>query len=361
MQNKGNEEALENLAKAFAIKNLPDSELEISGDIPADILAPYRDEALTHLAEHMELPGFRPGKVPPAMALQKIGEVGVLEDAVEHFMQDFYVVLLMTHKIDAVGRPDIRITKIAPGNPVGIVINTSVYPEILLPKNWKTTSEKIPAEAAALATDEEVEQTIESLRKSRAVAPTPVEGQDPPAGGGEPVLPLLDDAFAKSLGAFDTVQALKDQIRKGITEEKERTAKDTRRGKIIDALLEDVKVDVPNVFVESELDKIIAQLKEDVSRFNIPYDDYLKRVGKTEAGIKDEFRDQAKKRAKLQLTLNKIAQDEKVEADPATVESEIKHALEHFPDAKPELLKVHIETVLRNEKVLQMLEGETAK
>ena len=36
----------------------------------------------------------------------------------------------------------------------------------------------------------------------------------------------------------------------------------------------------------------------------------------------------------------------------------MKHALEHFPDANPELVKVHIETVLRNESTLKILEGE---
>ena len=96
----------------------------------------------------------------------------------------------------------------------------------------------------------------------------------------------------------------------------------------------------------------------DITRFNIPYDDYLKRVGKTEEQLKDDFREQAKKRAKLQLTLNKIAEVEKIEAEKEAVEHEMKHALEHFPEAKPELLQIHIETVLRNEKVLRMLEGD---
>ena len=78
---------------------------------------------------------------------------------------------------------------------------------------------------------------------------------------------------------------------------------------------------------------------------------------KTEAQVKDEFREQARKRAKLQLALNKLAEDEKIEADKEKVDEEMKHALEHFPDARPELVRIHIETVLRNEKTLQLLEG----
>ena len=84
----------------------------------------------------------------------------------------------------------------------------------------------------------------------------------------------------------------------------------------------------------------------------------MKRVGKTGEELQNEFRDQATKRAKLQLVLNKIAEEEKIPVDEKAAEEEMKHALQHFPEAKPELLRIHIETVLRNEKVLQLLESK---
>ena len=114
---------------------------------------------------------------------------------------------------------------------------------------------------------------------------------------------------------------------------------------------------MPAIFVDSELEKILGQMKEDVQRFGLSFDDYLTRMQKTEEQVRDEFREQARKRAKLQLALNKLAEDEKVEADKDKVDEEMKHAMEHFPDARPELVRIHIETVLRNEKTLQLLEG----
>ena len=139
---------------------------------------------------------------------------------------------------------------------------------------------------------------------------------------------------------------------------RERAAKDVRRGKIIDVLLEKTRVAVPKIFVESELDKIMGQMREDVARIGMTFEIYLKQINKSEDVIRNEFKDQATKRAKLQLALNKLAGDEKVEADKEAVDAEMKHAVEHFPEANFELLKVHIETVLRNEKVLKLLEGE---
>ena len=99
-------------------------------------------------------------------------------------------------------------------------------------------------------------------------------------------------------------------------------------------------------------------MRDDVARFGMSYEDYLKQVNKTEEAVRADFYEQGAKRAKLQLILNKLAADEKVEADTTAVEAEMKHAIEHFPDANLELLKIHIETVLRNELVLKMLEGE---
>lgn len=334
------------IAQAFVLKQLPDSEVELSGDIPYTAVEPYKEHALKHLAEHIELPGFRKGHVPPEMALKKIGEIGVLEEAVELFVKDFYIELLQAHKVDAIGRPNIAITKLAPGNPVGLVVRINVYPTVELPKDWKAIGKEILPEAAEPATQEEVDKTLEDLRQSRA---TREEGK-------EPVVPALDDEFAKSLGAFESVAALREQISKGIGEEKARAKRDKRRAAIIEKLLEKSTLEVPPIFIESELQKILAQMREDVERLGMSMDDYLKRTQKTEEDIRADFKDQARKRARLQLLLNKIAEEEKVVANEEAVEGEIKHALEHFPDAKPDLVRIHIETVLRNEQVLKLLE-----
>lgn len=341
------EKKFTDIAQSFALKNLPDSEVELAGDVPYAAVEPYREHALKHLAEHMELPGFRPGHVPPETALKKVGEIAVLEEAVEMFVKDFYIELIEAHKVDAIGRPNIAITKLAPGNPVGLVVRVNVYPAVELPTGYKDLHKDIKLEEAEPATQEEVDKTLEDLRQSRAT-------KDPE---GKEALPELTDEFAKTLGAFETVDALREQISKGIGEEKARQARDKRRSKIIDTLLEKSALEVPAIFIDSELQKILAQMAEDVQRFGMSMDDYLKRMNKTEEDIKAEFKDQARKRAKLQLLLNKIADEEKVVADEAAVEQEIKHALEHFPDAKPDLVRIHIETVLRNEKVLKLLEG----
>lgn len=349
----------EDLAKAFSLEQKPRSTVEMAGEVPATIIGEYRAAALAQIAQEIEMPGFRKGKVPHDIALKKVGEMGVLEEAVELLVRDFYPELVELKGLDVVGRPDIRITKMAPGNPVSLTIAVATYPEVALPKNWKALAEKVPLEAAAEVKDEEVEKTLKELWASRkSSAPGDMNGSPAPSAEAS-ASPEMTDEWARSLGAFENLEALRAQIKKGVGEEKARAARDARRGKIIDALIEQVKVEIPDVFVESELEKIMSQMREDVGRFGMTFDDYLKRLGKTESDIRGEFKNQAEKRAKLQLTLNKIAQEEKIEVEKELVEAEMKHALQHFPDANPELLGIHIQTVLRNEKTLRLLEGST--
>ncbi|MDZ4226316.1 MAG: trigger factor, partial [Patescibacteria group bacterium] len=71
----------EALAKTFSKKTLPHSEAELVGDVPAEVIDGYRAHALEHIAESLEVRGFRKGKVPQDLALKKVGEVAVLEEA----------------------------------------------------------------------------------------------------------------------------------------------------------------------------------------------------------------------------------------------------------------------------------------
>lgn len=386
----------EEIAKTFTQKELPDSEVELVGEIPFESIAPLEAKALEHFQAEIELPGFRKGHVPLDMVKKRVGEIAVLEEAVELFMRDFYVTLVDSRSIDAVGRPTISITKLAPGNPIGISIRTAVYPNIALPKSWGELGKSVEVETVADILDAEVDEVLTSIRRARAKADVKTEAEnasaasvssaaglrgdasetdaasastegseesasakhDPTAPVAEENLPALDDAFAQSLGDFKDLVDLKEKLRANMKNEKESQAKDKRRGKIIEALLEKTPVAVPVIFVDSELEKILGQMKEDVSRFGLSFEDYLKQSNKTEEQVRDDFRQQARKRAQLQLILNKIADDEKIFADKEAVDHEMQHALEHFPDARPDLLRIHIETVLRNEKVLRRLEGE---
>jgi len=99
-------------------------------------------------------------------------------------------------------------------------------------------------------------------------------------------------------------------------------------------------------------------MESDITQMGLKFEDYLKHLSKTVPDLRKEFRNDAEKKAKLALVLNKIAEDEKIVADPEQVANEVAMILEHYKDADPERAKMHAENVLTNEKVFQFLETQ---
>ncbi len=118
--------------KNIALNPLPDRELEIVGAITAEKMALMREKALKKLKESVELPGFRKGNAPDALIAQKVGEGSLLEEAAEIALSEEYPNILEEHNIDAIGRPEISITKIGIGSDMEFKVKTSLFPEVKL-------------------------------------------------------------------------------------------------------------------------------------------------------------------------------------------------------------------------------------
>src|SRR3989344_5096564 len=117
----------------LSIKKLPKSMVEIEGEISADDFERHYKDALKELNEKSSIPGFRAGHIPENILIEKIGGESVLEHAAEHALQNEYPKILEENKIDAIGHPQITITKIARKNPLGFKITVAVLPPITLP------------------------------------------------------------------------------------------------------------------------------------------------------------------------------------------------------------------------------------
>ena len=111
---------MENTITNYGIstKKLPKAQLEISAIVPAEVFASYQKKALENIAKNIELPGFRKGHVPEKMLESRIGDAVILEEMAELAISRAYAEILIGEKIDALGRPEVRITKIAKGNPL---------------------------------------------------------------------------------------------------------------------------------------------------------------------------------------------------------------------------------------------------
>lgn len=139
------------------IKLLPGSEIEIIGEIPADDFESCREEAIKRISQEIKIDGFRPGKIPENILVEKAGEDKVLEKMTVVVLEKEYSKIIEKHKIEAIGRPLVTITKIARNNPLGFKIRTFVMPEIELPDYKKIARE--------ITGDEKEKRRLEILEK----------------------------------------------------------------------------------------------------------------------------------------------------------------------------------------------------
>lgn len=348
------------------IKKLPKSEIEITGELEADAFEAYYARALKKIGENVKLDGFRDGKVPESVLASKVPEIAVLEEMAQMALNEHYPKILEAEKIDAISRPEISITKLARKNPLGFKIKTAVLPPIKLP-DYKKLAKKVTEditnkEKDTSVTDEDLENTITDIRKARAPkinmkdVPDKAEGADGKLP--EPELPELTEEFVKGLGPFESIEDFKTKLRENLKVEKANTLKEKTRIKIIEKIIDGSEVELPEILVEIELDKILYKMESDITQMGLKFEDYLVHLNKKREDLRKEFRTDAEKKAKLALVLNEIAKVEKIVAEKEAVAKEVAHILEHYKDADPERAEMHAENVLTNEMIFNMLENQ---
>ena len=180
-------------------------------------------------------------------------------------------------------------------------------------------------------------------------------------------LPEITDDFAKSLGEFKDLVSLKTNIKQGLTSEKEQAEIQRIRAEILEKISQRTKCQVPENLVQNEQQRLLENLKRDVSqRLKVSFEEYLKKIKKTEKEILDSFSDQAQKRIKEFLVLKEIGKRERIEVSEEEIKEEMDKILKHYATAHqteekldPEKLKEYTKEAKRTEKIFKLLESLT--
>jgi FKBP-type peptidyl-prolyl cis-trans isomerase (trigger factor) len=332
-------------------KKLPHSEIEISGEITVDALATHRPHVLEHMKDHIDLPGFRKGKVPESMLVSKLGELAILEETAQHILEEITPNILADAKAMYIDRPAITITTLEEGKPVAFTIKVPVMPEIKAPAYKKIAKEIMSAkDEAVVVSPEDLNKVIEEIRSRFADSIT--------EAGKEKVLPEINDEFIKKLGEFKDVADFREKVKENIKLERESRNKEKKRIAIAEKLVEEAKLDVPTMFIEQELAVMQAKFKDDIARMGIKFGDYLKHINKTEEDIRKDWSTDAVKKVSLELLFGEIAREEKITPDEAVLNKEVEHLIEHYPGADKERVTAYVTKQLIADKVFSFLETQ---
>ncbi len=317
--------------KNLKVEKLAGSEANITGELTLELLKECRPEAIKHLAEHVSIPGFRKGKVSEEILIKQIGEMRVLEEVAEIALAREYPEILKEAekelKSPTIGRPNVSITKLAPGIPLEFKIHTTLEPEFKLPEYKKIAKTVLNETDDIEVTEKEVSDVLEEI-KSKNVKADLKEGE-----------------------------TLEGKVKENLIAEKKFRAVEKKRLKLVEELVKATEIEVPRLLLEAELDKMLAQFKDDVERMGMKLSDYLKELKKTEADVKEEWREQGLIRVKAEMIIAKIADAEKVAPTEGELEHEAKHLLEHYPEADPLRVRIYLYSQIRNQKVLEFLES----
>lgn len=327
------------------------SEAEIEGEIPWETLDIHKQDVLEELRKEFAAPGFRKGHVPMETFLQHVDEHHVLEDAAERALQDAYPLLIEEHKLDVLGRPEVIITKLAAGNPLGFKVKVGVAPEVKLPNYLKIAKEIVEAEPVPETTEEEVQKVVDELRLLRKEKDAPADAP----------LPELTDEFVKTLGAFENVADFRAKLKENLKMEKENEKTRERREKIAAALGEKTKMTLPASLLDMEAQVMQERLEADLKNAKISMEDYLAKMKKTPEEMLAEHRGWAERQLQTRFILDAIAKAENLAADPDELAMEVHFLRQQHPQTDPDALKRYAETLLRNEKVLKFLESGGVK
>lgn len=138
------------------------------------------------------------------------------------------------------------------------------------------------------------------------------------------VLPEVNDEFAKDVNAagVETVADLKNMIRTRIEDGKKSQAENKADTALMDKLVENAEIDLPEVLVEEEVNNQIQQLAQQISQYGMNFNQYLSMMGKKIEDVRAEYTDNATKTAKLRLILEEIAKVEALEPTEEDLKNE---------------------------------------
>ncbi len=366
-----------------AVETLSPTRAKLTVEVPFEELKPSLDAAYQKIAQQINVPGFRRGKVPPMVIDRQIGRGAVLDEAINDVLPKKYIEALQENSLEPLAQPDIEVTKFEDNETLEFTAEVDIKPQITLP-----AYDGLEAEVDAIEiTDADVEEQVEALRERFA---TLVDVDRPAADGdfvvldltaqqngevlegaevtgmsykvgrggmldgldealvgmsageektftsqlvggdliGEDVevqvkvsqvqeqeLPEYDDEFAQLASEFDTVDELSVDVRERLGRGKRLEQAAAARDAVLEKLLEQVEVPLPETIVADELNARRQNIEQQLGYAGITMDKYLEDEGQTVEEFEADLERRVRDAVAAQFILDEVAKKEELGVD----------------------------------------------
>lgn len=143
-------------------------------------------------------------------------------------------------------------------------------------------------------------------------------------------MPELDDEFVKDVSEFDTLDELKADIKKNISEKKEADAKTDFENQLLEQVIENMECEIPECMFNNRTDEMIQDYSYRLQMQGIDLNTYLTYLGQDMDSFKQSFREGAEKQVKASIALEAIVDAEKIEATEEEIDAEIAKLAEQY-------------------------------
>ncbi len=374
------------------VTELPESRVRVEAEVPPEEVERQVARTAKALGREMRIPGFRKGKVPPPVVIQRLGRESVADEAIRGTMGQWYVQAIDASGIHPIGDPQLDMGDLpAQGQPLTFTIEVGVRPTATL-----GTYKGVEVGRREPAGDEEaVEAQLQELREHAARLETveepaaendfivmdyrgtldgePFEGGEardqlielgsgrlvpgfeeqlagaragdrrtvritfPDDYGAENLagkeaefevtvnevkrkdLPELNDDFASDAAGFDTLDELREDIAAKIREADENKVEAEFREAVVDAVVREATVDVPEALVEARARELWDRMLHSLGHQGISREAYLRIAGQSEEDLLEQARPDAEQALRREAVIAAVVEAEGIEPSDGDV------------------------------------------
>jgi trigger factor len=152
------------------ITELPDSRVRLDAEVPSEEIESSLADAARELGKEIRIPGFRKGKVPPEMVIQRVGRETVLEQAVRESLPRWYEQALIQADLNTVGDPKLNLEELpSAGEPLSFSIEVAVNPKAQLGEYKGVEVGRREPEVPPEVIDQEIERLRDAFARVESV------------------------------------------------------------------------------------------------------------------------------------------------------------------------------------------------
>ena len=344
----------------YTLSRSEKGKIEIRVDIPKAAFGEAYEKILGELGKETKVAGFRPGNVPKDVLEGKIGTNKILNEAASFLISKHLSDIFKRENISPLGNPSVAVHSLAKDAPFSFTATVISKPKVKV-GDWKKI--KVKRVAAKEVGEKDVEEAVKNIyeawRKQKGgeeakESEEPKEGpsfassfakamDDKKASEGKKFIydahgekiflkdepkvtkePKVDDEFAKAIGARDLAH-LREIVKKDLEQIVADQVEAKVEEEIFDEILKLADVEVPDILVDDEVNRIMIRLNSQIEQQGRKMEDYLREQNTTLEALRAKFRPQAEKNVKITLVMDEIGRGEKVQVGREEIDNALKN------------------------------------